>query len=151
MPSVDEILAQIEANGEVFGARVNLGLQRLMIIEQKLNSAHIARLILVSHLSHLCLHPHHEISWHVEEFVQVAHVVQLMLAYVHKLLQIAPLVEHLDLAILDLFGLVARLQTMQFGRFYNYGKKKKKKLFYVMYSKRIRIITILLTMVKYLN
>ena len=115
MTPVDEVLAQVEANGEVFRACVYLGLERLVVVEQKLDAAHVSRLVLVAHLSHLRLHPHHEVARHVEESVQVAHVVELMLALVDELLQVAPFVEHLEFAVPDLLGFVAGVQAVQLG------------------------------------
>ena len=111
-----QVLAQIQADGEILDTGVDLGLERLVVVDEQLDATHVPRLVLVPHLPHLRLHPHHEVTRHVEEPVEVRHVGEVAPAHIGEALQVGPLGQHLLLLVPDLLGPLARVQTVQLGR-----------------------------------
>jgi len=111
--AVKEVLAQVDADGEVLLAGVHLGLQTLVVVHQQLNSRHVAWLLLGVHLPRDVIHPEQQVTHHVEEAVQVAGVGQLESARVHQVVEVAPGVQHFLLLLLDLLLLGSGIADLQ--------------------------------------
>ena len=63
----EEVLAEVDADGEVLVARVNLGLEALVVVHQQLDAAHVTRSLLRLHLQYHVAHPQRQVAHHAEK------------------------------------------------------------------------------------